>query len=227
MKLNPLFKLLALFLLIIAFAIPQHSFGQKGVDWGLSVGPEYSTRIFFGSENHVASPQLGLSLHGHAQFQLNTHLSLDIGLGYGLKRFKDSFKSIHQLRADMSPLITTISYKTVLHCVELPVLLKYYFGGKKTGVYAGIGITPILFFRTVINDWEIINPYDHIGYPDHVVFNQLQLKISPQIAFGVRHPINAQLDLNLELYGNIVPWYLFWGNDVFVINSGIRAGLWF
>mgnify|MGYP003691452587 CR=1 FL=1 len=225
MKKAPFIKLIAI-VFTICFLLPNLSKAQKGTSFGFKVGPEFSTRAYFGGMNHFATPQLGFSLQGHAQFQLNTHLGLDIGLGYGLKRYKDSFTSVYQIRADWPPHVTTLSYKTILRSIELPVLLKYFFGDEKMGLYAGIGVTPTLFFRTVINDWDVINPYDHIDYPDHQVYNSLQLKIAPQLAIGVRRPLNEQFDLNLELYGNIVPWHLFWGNDVFLINSGVRVGLW-
>lgn len=221
MKLPPLHNLLVLFVLIIFVAIPLSSFGQKRHEWGLMVGPEYSKMIYPQDEAITSTPKLGLPLQGHVQWQLNTHLSLDLGFGYGLKRYS---VTSHNHRG-WSPEPTTLNTKLAYHGVDIPVLLKYYFRSNKAGVYAGIGINPALSIVTVFEYDRNISDTG-FGDPLRSSYYDPYIRIAPQVAFGIRHPLDEQLDFNVELYGSMYPERFSRGNNIFMVSSGIRLGLW-
>ena len=183
------------------------------------VGPEFSTMIFPHDDAITSHPKLGLTLQGHVQFKLSTHLGFDIGFGYGLKRYKAKF--------DKRDWGTYPDIKSTLHGADIPVLLKYYFRSNKTGVYAGLGINAMVFVVTVYDtDGNIRDVGDDNGH-HRKSFYDPHVRIATQVAFGIRHPLDEQLDLNVELYGSIAPEYYIRTKTDFMINSGVRVGLWF
>ena len=149
----------ALCLTVLVFSLcilaPSLSSAQKATSFGFMIGPEYSSRYYPHVSNQLLKPRLGLVAQGHAQINLSSHLSLDIGLGYSLKRYVEIYQNNRTGFSPKGNELPRYEIDYTHHGIDLPVLLKYYFSGANSGLYAGLGVNPGLQIRTVVNTDKI------------------------------------------------------------------------
>lgn len=216
MKINSFLKLVVL-VFTFGMACSIQGFGQKKVEFGLMIGPEFNTgfltrKITTESKNH---PKLGFIVEGHSQINFNSHLSLDIGLGYARKRFKTS-----NLYIDPNE-VSAILNKA--NTIQLPILMKYYFGTSETRFFVGLGINSILSLSHTSK--RTITYSNGQEESENYKVNADIFDISPQMSIGLTKKMAQQHLLNAELYLNVYPLILtsrfFW-----MASSGLRLGVW-
>ncbi len=220
-------KLATLVFSLFAASFSQ-SIAQKRLDIGLMVGPEFN-HIHFTKKidsDISSSPMLGFIVDGHLQLNLTSHLSIDIGIGYANKRFK-------QTQSDLifSSSINdngTFEYSQVEvwasnHVAQAPVMLKYYFGKADMRFFAGLGGNSMLTFHRSTKGL-ITHPNgntEDLEWSEGTSF----FDFSAQAAFGVMKPLDERHRLNVELYSNVFP-LSYEHRLIYMITTGLRIGIW-
>lgn len=219
---------LAIVVFTIFIVLFGQGFGQKKLDFGLMVGPEFNPWYYTKkiSSDVSGTPKLGFVVDGHLQWNLSAKLSIDFGVGYGLKRFRLMQNDL-TFSSDMNPDGTfekSTSETTVSsHTFQAPILLKYYFGESEMRFFAGLGINSMFQFRQKGN--TLITRPD--GATETYEWqNRVRLyDLSPQASFGFTKPLDERHVLNVELYTNVYP-LTYSRRSIWAITTGLRLGIW-